>query len=182
VNESRRLALIVAAAALGLATGVYFGFIRNPVPEGPSKAAVEAFYAMTLPDLENRPQRMRQWKDRVLVVNFWATWCAPCREEIPGLMRYQAGSSSKSVQIVGIALDAPEKVAEFAKSVGINYAVVIGGFDAIKLAETLGNKSGALPYTVLIAPDGKQSRSHLGVVSEAMLDRLIAEMDGSAKL
>jgi thiol-disulfide isomerase/thioredoxin len=182
VTERRQWAIIAVAAGLGLAVGTYLGLSRAPVSSGPAQSAIDALYATTLPDLETRPQRMAQWKDRVLIVNFWATWCPPCREEIPGLIRTQSRSSSKNVQIVGIALDTQEKVAEFAKSVGINYPVVIGGLDAISLTEMLGNKSGALPYTVFISPGGKRARTHLGLVSEAQVDRLIAEMADSAKL
>jgi thiol-disulfide isomerase/thioredoxin len=182
VIERRQWAIIAVAAGLGLAAGSYFGLSRAPGSFGrPAQSAIDALYATTLPDLETRPQRIAQWKDRVLVVNFWATWCPPCREEIPGLIRAQSRSSAKNVQIVGIALDAQDKVVEFAKSVGINYPVVIGGLEAISLTEMLGNKTGALPYTVFISPGGKQAKTHLGMVSEAQVDRLIAEMADSTK-
>ena len=172
----RRWAGAMAAALLALAAGIYFGAWHRSVPAGPSPASIEAFYAASLPDLAATPQRMAQWKDRILVVNFWATWCEPCREEIPGLIRSQSKSSSKNVQIVGIALDSADKVAAFAKSAGINYPVLIGGLDGFKLAELLGNRSGALPYTIVIAPQGQQARGHLGMVREALLEQLITEI------
>jgi thiol-disulfide isomerase/thioredoxin len=181
VTERRQWAIIAIAAGLGLAAGAYLGLSRAPGSSGPAQSAIDALYATTLPDLETRPQPMAQWKDRILIVNFWATWCPPCREEIPGLIRAQSRSSSKNVQIVGIALDTQEKVAEFTKSVGINYPVVIGGLDAISLTEMLGNKSGALPYTVFISPGGKLARTHLGLVSEAQVDRVVAEMADAAR-
>jgi thiol-disulfide isomerase/thioredoxin len=182
VTARRPWVIIAIAAGLGLAAGAYLGLSRGPGSSGPPQSAINALYATTLPDLENRAQRIEQWKDRILIVNFWATWCPPCREEIPGLIRTQGRSSSKDLQIIGIALDSQDKVTEFAKSIGINYPVVIGGLDAMRLAETLGNKSGALPYTVFIAPGGKQARTHLGMVSEAQVDRLIAEMADASKL
>jgi thiol-disulfide isomerase/thioredoxin len=181
MTERRQWAVIAVAAGLGLAAGAYLGLSRAPGSPAPTQSAIDALYATTLPDLETRPQRLGQWKDRVLVVNFWATWCTPCREEIPGLIRVQSRSSSKNVQIVGIALDTEDNASEFAKSVGINYPVVIGGLDAISLTQSLGNKSGALPYTVFISPGGKQARSHLGLVSEAHVDRLITEMTEVAR-
>ena len=176
----RYRAVAIAIALLALAGGALVGQWLRGGPSGPSPTAIAAFYAVSLPDLAAKPQAIGQWRDRVLVVNFWATWCDPCREEIPGLIRSQVRSSSKNVQVVGIALDSPDKVSAFAKSAGINYPVILGGLDGFKLSELVGNKSGALPYTVFIAPQGTQARGHLGIVSDALFDRLAAEMSGTS--
>jgi thiol-disulfide isomerase/thioredoxin len=109
-----------------------------------------------------------------LFINFWATWCEPCREEIPALIRLQRASSSKNLQIVGIALDSPERVAEFAKSYSINYPLLIGGMGAMEMMRAHGNGIGALPFTLVVAPEGSATRAHLGPMSVSEMESLIA--------
>lgn len=173
--------VIALAGAIGLGGGIYLGMSRTPGAARAGPQALEALYATTLPDLGLRAQPISQWKEMTLVVNFWATWCVPCREEIPGLIRLQSRYASKNLQIVGIALDSPRNVAEFAKSLGINYPVLIGGLDAINLSRTLGNTTGALPYTIVVSPGGAANRPHLGVLTEAELESLIAETSVAPK-
>jgi thiol-disulfide isomerase/thioredoxin len=169
---------IGAAALIGLAGGVYVALSRgDPMSQSRTVAAI---YATTLPDLESRPQSLSQWKERTILVNYWATWCIPCRTEIPVLVGIQARTSSKNIQIVGIALDTPPEVRAFAKSLAINYPVLIGGLSNIDLTRPLGNKSGALPFSMVLSPGGKVLRSHLGALTEAQADALIAEVSSAA--
>jgi thiol-disulfide isomerase/thioredoxin len=167
-------AAVVVAAVMGLTGGIYFAsHYRRGDTEG---ATVKAIYATTLPDLAGHPQRLSQWKNKVLLVNFWATWCVPCRTEIPALIKIQTVYSAKNIQIVGIALDNPDQVQAFAKSLSINYPVLIGSLDNIDLTRSLGNRSGALPFTMVLAPDGLVLRSHLGAMTEAEMGSLIGEI------
>ena len=163
--------VIGIAAAIGLAGGVFIGVERSRA----AQRAIDTLYATSLPDLESRPQAFSQWKTKTLVINYWATWCEPCREEIPALTRMQAKYSSKSVQIVGIALDSPDKVQAFAKSYGINYPLFIGGMGMMDLMHAQGNDIGALPFTVIVSPGGVRARTHLGALSEPQMESLIAE-------
>ena len=80
-----------------------------------------------------------------VVVNFWATWCAPCREEMPEFVRAQTEYGARGVQFVGIAVDEADKVDRFAKELGLNYPTLIGGYGAVELSKTLGNRLAALP-------------------------------------
>ena len=94
--------------------------------------AVQQLLALTLPDPAGKPQPLAQWRGKVLVINFWATWCDPCREEIPGLIRLREKYAGKNIEVVGIALDSASKVRQFADSVKITYPLVIGGGESIE--------------------------------------------------
>ena len=125
--------------------------------------------AATLPDLRGERQAMAQWKGNVLVVNFWATWCPPCLKEIPEFIRMQAALRDRRVQFVGIAIDDPHKVADFAAKMGINYPVLVAETEGISLARAAGNRLGGLPFTVVIDRQGKTARIELGTLDEAKL-------------
>src|SRR5271165_3831683 len=91
-------AIVIVAAVAGLAAGIYAAMLGGRATS--AKALADAVYAVTLPDPQMRQQSLGQWRERTLLVNFWATWCAPCREEIPGLIRLQSRYSAKNLQIV----------------------------------------------------------------------------------
>ena len=139
-----------------------------------------AILAMSLPDLQGREQPLAQWRGKVLVVNFWATWCTPCREEMPHFIAVQNREGGKGVQFVGIAVDQADKVREFVKEIGVNYPVLIGGFGAIELSKTLGNELAALPFTVVVDRRGDIAHTQLGPLKAAQLDDLLRELLGRA--
>ena len=104
-----------------------------------------ALLGVSLPDPDGKEQALAQWKGKVMVVNFWATWCAPCREEMPMFVRVQRELGPKGVQFVGIAVDSPDKARKFADELKLNYPTLIGGYGAMELSKTLGNSVMALP-------------------------------------
>ena len=116
------------------------------------------------------------WKGKVLVVNFWATWCAPCRQEIPGLISVQGKYAANGLQVVGIAVDQADKAQAFAKDVGINYPVLVAGMEGASLARNLGNRTGALPFTLVLDRGGTPVKAHLGLITEEELDRLLGPL------
>lgn len=127
----------------------------------------------TLPDLNGQPQALGQWKDKVVVVNFWATWCAPCREEIPALIAVQDKLGPKGLQIVGIAIDQAERVKPYAAQMGINYPVLVGELDAMELVQRAGNQLGGLPFTVILDRSGRPVRSELGALDADRLEKIV---------
>jgi thiol-disulfide isomerase/thioredoxin len=112
----------------------------------------------------------------VLIVNFWATWCAPCREEMPMFMRLQAEQGAKGVQFVGIAVDNADKVRDYAADLKLNYPTLIGGFGAMELSKTLGNAIMALPFTVIIDRAGKVAHTQLGPLKEEQLRSILGQL------
>jgi thiol-disulfide isomerase/thioredoxin len=134
----------------------------------------EAVLATVLPDLDGRETPLAQWRGKVLIVNFWATWCAPCREEMPQFVAVQSRDGAKGVQFVGIAVDQVDKVRDYVKEVRINYPVLIGGFGAIELSKALGNELAALPFTVVVDRAGSVIHTQLGPVNAAQLDGWLA--------
>jgi thiol-disulfide isomerase/thioredoxin len=173
MKRSTQWVLIGVAALLALGIGIYAGF-RQIVA---GKSAVNAAYSMTLPDLQMHNQSFSQWKNKTLLINYWATWCAPCREEIPALIRIQSRNSGKNLQIVGIALDSPDQARAFAKSLGINYPVFVANMSTLDLLHSLGDDIGALPFTIVLSPGGRGAESHLGALTEPQMESLIADAE-----
>jgi len=163
---------------VALAAGVHFG--RNA--GGDSAAAdfrgadAAALLGVSLPDTRGREQALGQWKGKVLVVNFWATWCVPCREEMPEFVLAQQELGERGLQFVGIAIDEPAKVDAFAAELGLNYPALIGGFGAIELSKTLGNRVGALPFTVIVDRSGHVVHTQLGPIKGGQLRSIVSQL------
>jgi peroxiredoxin len=172
-GSKRRWWLIAGAGLLALGAGAFIarGAFSPAAPEAPS-----VLLGVALPDVEGREQRLDQWRGQVLVVNFWATWCAPCREEMRDFIATQNADGPKGLQFVGIAVDQVDKVRQFAQDIGLNYPALIGGFGAMELSRTLGNDVMALPFTVVLARDGRIAHTQLGPLSQAKLDSIIAKL------
>jgi thiol-disulfide isomerase/thioredoxin len=137
------------------------------------QAIVERVYAAQLADLNGASQGLGQWRGQVLVINFWATWCAPCREEIPGFVNLQERYNSRGLRFVGIAIDQPDKVAEFAREFRINYPLLTGGVETLDLLRQAGNRAGVLPYTLIIDRSGNLVGREPGGLKEAKLEGII---------
>ncbi len=108
----------------------------------------------SLPDLEGEMRSLNEWDGKLIVINFWATWCPPCREEIPVFMELQEEFADRGLQFLGIALQEAEEVRDYVNETGMNYPVLTGYREVIKIAAALGNYMGALPYTVVINREG----------------------------
>ena len=154
--------------AVALAAGVALFRSRNT---GARDGA--AVLGMMLPDLDGRQTALAQWRGKVLIVNFWATWCGPCREEMPRFVEVQKRDAAKGVQFVGIAVDQADKVRDYAREIGLNYPALIGGFGAIELSKALGNELSALPFTIVLDRSGSVVHTQLGPLKAAQLDDLL---------
>ena len=163
--------VIVAGVALAaLAAGVYFGRLGSEDPP------VAALLGLSLPDTEGRDQRLDQWKGKVLVVNFWATWCEPCRKEMPDFVQAQADSGGKGLQFVGIAIDQPDKIRQFSTELKLNYPSLIGGYGALELSKTFGNELMALPFTLILDRDGKVAYAQMGPLKPGNLEAIVGKL------
>jgi len=157
----KKTLVLIPLALLALAAGIWLAQTRY-APQPPAAPVAADFWALAFPDLEGRPQAMGQWRGQVVVLNFWASWCAPCREEMPDFDDLRAEYRANGVEFVGIAIDSPGRVASFLKDFPVQYPILIGEGAATNLAEQLGNPSGALPYTIVLDRDGRIVMSHLG--------------------
>jgi len=171
-----RVVAVAAVAAVALATGVYFALERRTVAV--DSLAMSALTRTAFPDLAGEQVSLERWRGKVIVVNFWASWCPPCRDEIPGLVRTQRKFAANGVQIVGIAFDSAAKSRQAATELGINYPVLIAGLETIDLTRKLGNRAGGLPYTLVLDRQGVPVTTHLGILSEADLERILAPLLG----
>ena len=168
---TRRRALALAAAVALASTAAGYGAWRwwfQASETGPA-LDMQALFAARLANLSGGSDTLEKWRGQVLVVNFWATWCPPCLKEIPEFIRMQEALRDRRVQFVGIAIDDPRKVADFAAKIGINYPVLMAETDGISLARAAGNRLGGLPFTVVIDRQGKTARIELGVLDEGKL-------------
>jgi thiol-disulfide isomerase/thioredoxin len=170
----RRELLILGGAGLAAAAA---GFLVAPALlrlGGDSEDG--ALAAATFGDLEGRQTRLAEWRGKVLVCNFWATWCAPCREEIPLLVAARQKYGAGVVEIVGIAIDNEAKVREFAATFKISYPVLLAEANGLDLMRRLGNQGGGLPYTVIADRDGHVVHRKLGALKAAELDGFLGPL------
>lgn len=132
-----------------------------------------SLYAANLPDASGKMQNLAQYHNKIIIVNFWATWCPPCREEMPELVALQQAYQDKNVVVLGIALNEPSQVAEYLKTTPINYPTVADESAGSLLSEQLGNDKGVLPYTVIINTDGQVVRAYFGRITKSLIEETI---------
>ena len=169
--------LIIALSSLAAMAGYYFNRpqpISSTPPEAvPTADAPARLLALTLPDPNGNPQSLSQWKGKVLVVNFWATWCPPCKEEMPEFSRINSKYAVNGVQFVGISIDSADKVAAFLKQNEISYPLLISTPETLDLSSDLGNRARALPFTVILRRDGHPQQVKLGKFATPQLEKAI---------
>jgi thiol-disulfide isomerase/thioredoxin len=126
-----------------------------------------------LQDLNGKTRNLSEWQGKIILINFWATWCSPCRKEIPELSRIQKEMGNNNLQIIGIAIDDADAVRDFMKHVEVNYPVLTGDEHTPEWAEQLGNKLAALPFSVVLDQSGKQVDAHMGILDREKVMKMI---------
>ncbi|MBM3365686.1 MAG: TlpA disulfide reductase family protein [Betaproteobacteria bacterium] len=157
----KKITAFVVIAVLFTAIGIYFG-VKRLQPSAPADTAVAALMQISMKDSAGKQRKMSEWQGKVLVLNFWATWCPPCVSEMPELVALQNDFVSKNVQVVGIGIDSPSNIREFAEKHQITYPLLLGGLEGTELSKQFGNQSGGLPFTLLIGADGSVRKSYMG--------------------
>ncbi len=159
---SQRL-IIITMAALALLVGMGMSWWRLK-PHAPQHQAVAQLFAQRYLNTTGGIQPLSDWRGKWLVVNFWAPWCAPCVEEMPGLQQVRDEYVHRNLEILGIGIDSAERIQTFAQAHSIRFPLYAAGPAGIELAQHLGNPTRALPYTVLITPTGEVAQHKLGQI------------------
>jgi thiol-disulfide isomerase/thioredoxin len=171
-NASRALAIIALCLSAALGGFAVYRYLAQPtVIDEPGGIAPE----ITLDDLNGEPRKLSEWRGKLVLVNFWATWCAPCLHEIPMLLEMQQQYGARGLQIIGPAMDEIEAVRNGAPQLGINYPVLVGDSEIIGAMQALGDELGALPYSVLIDANGNIVFRKHGEFNKAELQQLIEQ-------
>ncbi len=145
-----------------------------------AKPVGDQLYSASFKDMKDHMASLGQFKGKVIVMYFWATWCVPCRIETPNLVKLNEDyrAKGKDVQVIGLALDNGDKVREFVKDNKITYPIFYGGHDAVELGKVLGNDQGAIPFTVVIGRDGKLAHTFKGDIPNAELEKIVDPLVG----
>ncbi|HJV88106.1 MAG TPA: TlpA disulfide reductase family protein [Noviherbaspirillum sp.] len=171
----KNIVIFGAVAVVFVLLGVFMGYRQTALP-APEASAVDNLLSQSMPDAAGKPQALGQWKGKTLVVNFWATWCNPCVDEMPELSALQPELAPREIQILGIGIDSAKNIAEFSSKYKIDYPLFVAGVSGTELSRQFGNTAGGLPFTVLIGHDGKVKKTFLGRLKMNELKKELASL------
>jgi thiol-disulfide isomerase/thioredoxin len=154
--------LITSIAIIALLSGIEARTLISAPKAETNQASLTEF---SLPDLTGKQRSIKEWSGKVLVINFWATWCPPCLKEMPEFEAMHQEFGKKGLQFIGIALDDPEPVKEFIASKKITYPILIGQDQGTKIAHDLGNVVNTVPFTVIVNQQRHIVKSHMGTLT-----------------
>ena len=161
----RKSAVLALALALCVVTG------PDAVAGEPGAPVLPP--AFTLPGLDGKPHGLGEWRNKVVLLNFWASWCSPCQSEIPDLVAFQNQYSGQGLQVVGIGMDDEVKLRNVHRTLGINYPVLFTNSPAHPLLSRFGNHTGVVPYTVLVSRAGEVVYTHTGVITRELFEEWV---------
>ena len=170
---TRRRLLQGAALSCCAAAGAWFAWQRLQ-PADPGDEALPLLFAQTLIDSAGRPLELASLKGRTVVLNFWATWCAPCVDEMPELSALHEEIAGANATVIGIGIDSPSNIREFAVKHRFAYPLLVGGLLGAELTRKLGNERALLPFTVVISPSGKIVERTVGRIRLPRLRQVVA--------
>ena len=170
--------LIIIVALLGISAGLGYSLYEKQAADGlplafdnkQDDALLDTMPDLSYPDLQGNMRSSKEWSDKIVVLNYWATWCPPCKKEIPDFIAVQK-NYAENVQFVGLALDDRDKVKAFADDFGINYPTLLADIAAIETSKKLGNRFSGLPFTAIFDQDGQLKFQKTGELSRAELEK-----------
>ncbi|RKT25090.1 thiol-disulfide isomerase/thioredoxin [Paraburkholderia sp. RAU2J] len=143
--------------------------VAHAAQAGSPRNAVDRLWAAPVTSVDGKPQSLSLHKGHPIVVNFWASWCGPCVEEMPALSQLQGEYAKKGIQFVGLGVDSEKNIQAFLQKVKVGYPVYVTGFGGADLARAFGNTAGGLPFTVVIDAKGNVRSTKLGQIDPAAL-------------
>ena len=167
-DAGRRRWTLAAVGVAAAATGIGVGWWRTR-PASLDQAAVDRLWDFTLQTPQGTPLALASLRGRPLVLNFWATWCPPCVEEMPLLDGFFRQHAAKGWQVLGLAVDQPSAVRTFLQRTPVSFPIALAGLEGTELARSLGNLTGGLPFTVVLGSEGAVRQRRMGRVSESDL-------------
>ena len=168
---NRRQTLMTGAAVAAVAAGAGVAWWRL---NGNDPAAAE-LWAMRFQRPDGSPLAFADLRGKPLLLNFWATWCAPCVRELPLIDRFQREHQARGWQVVGLAVDNLDPVREFLTKVPVGFGIGMAGAEGVELSRRFGNSSGALPFSVVFDRRGTVLQRKLGVIVPDDLTRWVAQ-------
>lgn len=173
-QASSRRSLITAVALITLIAGIGVGVWR--IQPKPSTAPAGWLFELSFPDPSGKSIKLSDARGRLTLINFWATWCPPCIEEMPELSKVHAELSASGLKVIGLAIDSPSNVREFLQSRKFDYPLLITAAQGPEIATRLGSATGALPYTVLIDEKNQIIRQKVGRIREEEIKSWFSEV------
>lgn len=165
-------AYIIVIVILGLLIRY---FANNPLTGKPQISAAP-FYTANLIDAAGKKVQLEQYRNKIIVLNFWATWCPPCREEMPELSQLHDRYQDKNVLVLGVAIDELAAVNAYLQASPVSYPIILSENESMELATKLGNDQAVLPYTVIIDANGNVIDTFLGRISLTLLEKSLQKL------
>lgn len=147
---TKQTLIIIIVSLLALSGGI----LSQRLSPNNTPAQLTARINFSLPDLTGKQRHINEWRGKVLVINFWATWCPPCLKEIPSFIALQDQFADQDLQFIGIAIEDKASVEHYLKTITVNYPMLIGGDAAIRLSHQLGNIINAVPFSIIVDKKG----------------------------
>jgi peroxiredoxin len=174
--RSKTVLLYAGVAVVSLAAGMFTSqwLERGQTDASPAVTAAtvgvpEQRIDFTLKDLQNQPVSLSQWDGKVILLNFWATWCPPCRKEMPDFMELREELHGQGFEVIGVAIDRADPVQDFIDEIGVEYPILLAELEGLQIMKAYGNQLTTLPYTVLIDRQGKVVEAFRTEVSKQLL-------------
>ena len=155
--------------------GIFYFFLNTQSEDG-SNQSTQALFAANFPNENGRPQALKQYAGKIVVLNFWASWCEPCREEMPELSELHTAYKNRNLVVLGMAIEDVAAINDFLKETKVSYPLFAADMQGMEIASNLGNDKGVLPFTVIIKADGSVAKTYFGRVTKPLLEQTLKNL------
>ena len=152
--------------------GIFYFFLNTQVEDG-AKQSTQGLFAANFPNENGRPQALKQYAGKIVVLNFWASWCEPCREGMPELSELHTAYKDQNLVVLGMAIEDVAAINDFLKETKVSYPLFAADMQGMEIASNLGNDKGVLPFTVIIKQDGTVAKTYFGRVTKPLLEQTL---------